>query len=335
MLAATLAASAASIGTSTGNARALSSPPPATWSRYVTTTNLYTPGCNQGKWSDTNHVNDIVVILDFGKMYYQNGSYGAVDWGVGFRTTTQIAATAETFLQGFWDCTKLNSPSNVNVAIGTNNCTTDPNCVYSNTTYAGGQAWGNMVKSVNSWVVSKRYSAQEYATGANDMEVDWESAANTRNWADGYTNVSNYPYYDYGDAAGCPTSGQTSANRNCATPHETWTQNDLYYLVWQEAVGWPLPEIYLNDNTQSKQWQQITLYGYLAHSGNRIEFTTGLSQSQACADVGDPCTGKNLSPSGSFNSLYNTLNADSRTAPNPTSSYEFRWATTMAWNNSQ
>ncbi len=302
-------------------------PPPSTLSRYIQSTDLRAMGCNQGRASDAGGLDDAVVILDFGKASFRDGSYGAVLFGAGFRTTAQIAAATASYLQGFWDCTRVGSTSSVELAIGTSNCSIDPACGGSATGFAHGEAWALMVHEVNDWIVARGYQAQEAASGASDLEVSWETPAKTREWADGYSSVLDTVYYNFGDAAGCPQSGQGSSARPC---NNGWTQDDVWYVSAGASSAVPLPEIYREDGAMARQWQQISLYSYLSRGG-RMWFPAALSQWQACRDVGSPCRTVNNTAEQSWAQLYDTLDTDPRTAPDPTNPDEFRWTTQMSW----
>ncbi len=310
------------------NARAAPAAPAATLSRYVQSTNLYPMGCSQGQRSDALGLDDAVVILDFGKASSRDSGYGAILFGLGFRTTTQIAEAAKSYLQGFWDCTAMDSTSFVELAIGTSNCTIDPACSGSATGFEHGEAWAQMVQAVNDWIVASGFQSQEVASGANDMEVSCDTPARTRAWTDGYSSVATSVYYDFGDAAGCPWVGtQGAVPRPC---NNGWTQEDVRYVAAGTGAAWPIPEIYREDAVQARQWQLISLYSVLSGSG-RLLFPAALSQWQACRDVGSPCTTVNNTPSQSWSQLYDTLAADARTAPDPNNTTEFRWASQMSW----
>jgi hypothetical protein len=302
-------------------------PPPSTLSRYIQGTDLWAMGCNQGRASDAAGLNDAVVILDFGKASFRDGNYGAILFGAGFRTTDQIALAAESYLQGFWDCTQVGSPSFVELAIGTTNCTIPPACGGSATGFEHGQAWALMVQDVNAWIVASGFGAQELASGASDLEVSWDTPARTRDWADGYSSVATSLYYNFGDAAGCPQSGQGPEARAC---NNGWNQDDVWYVSAGASAAVPLPEIYREDGAMARQWQQINLFSYLSRGG-RMWFPAALSQWQACRDQGAECRTVNNTAEQSWAQLYDVLEADPRTAPDPSNPYEFRWATQMSW----
>jgi hypothetical protein len=59
-------ATGASTATGAGAAQAATYPGNVTWSRYVTTTSIYTMGCNQDKSSDSLGQPHQMVILNFG-----------------------------------------------------------------------------------------------------------------------------------------------------------------------------------------------------------------------------------------------------------------------------
>jgi hypothetical protein len=139
-----------------------------------------------------------------------------------------------------------------------------------------------------------------------DMELNWNSAANTRAWAQGYTNSytgSSY-YYNFGDAAGCPPYGLCSGG---------WTQEDIYQVSWGYIPAYSTPEIYClvcgpgdTRGGNAAEWEQIALYGNSAH-GVVIQFTASFTQ---WAAAGNCCTNR---PDEGWTQLQNALNSQSVT----------------------
>lgn len=278
------------------NAGAAPAPPSTTTSRYMKTVDpsaLYTLGCNHGKAAESG-----VVILDFGQPWWDGSTYGTnlFDKGFSFASIAEIENASTSFLQGYWDC----SPSwtHLRLVIGTNN--------YRGwTNYEHGQAWGELVNRVNNWIArGDDYSARESARGGNDMELDWNTPAATRAWADGYASASQYPYYNYGDCAGCPSDLNPSSK-----PHNGWTLEDVWYVSWGAAPAWPLPQIYNQDGYNAAQWQALSRYSYEVH-GEPMVFLGALTQWSA---AGDCCTN---APGHGWTQLWDALASDHRTAQN-------------------
>lgn len=303
----------------TGQAYAAPAAPSYTTSRYMSTINsttLYNEGCSFGQLQASQGQNQnpsgTVVVLDFGRPGYQNGTYGSWIFNNSFASTASITTAAENFLQGYWNCTPY--WPNVRLAIGTSNygSSADFN--------AHGKAWGTMINNIASWISQKGYGYQESIAAANDMEMSWNAAAKTRSWADGYASTSSWAYYDFGDAGGCPQQ-ELSYNGSC---NNGWKQEDVWYVSWGVAPAYVLAEMYNTAGAQAKQWRYLSLYSYKTH-GYSIYISGSFTQWQACQ--GRSCPGTNNSPSTGWAQLWDQLNADSRTAQT------LRWSTDITWNN--
>ncbi len=279
-------------------------------------------GCNGAIRADAYGLRDFFSILDFGKAAFQGGRFGAILHGGGFRDEFEISLAAYDFWLGFTACAQDLRGMDFRIAIGTNNCTTPARCGGSATGYDHGQAWALLVRRVDTSITWGQ------AVGAMDMEVDWGSPAAVRAWADGFSaQFGGYPYYyDFGDAQGCPTLDQGSTSRPCSNG---WFQDDLWYVSWGSPAAYGFPQIYREDGAQAKQWQQISLYGYLGRSGEKISFRGGLSQWQACEDLLDPCATIKNTAAQSWTQLYEELASDPRTFPDRLG--DMRWSTQMAW----
>ena len=290
--------------------------PPTTTSRYLATVDgptLYNEGCSQGRAAESG-----LAILDFGQPWFQNGTYGTILFdAVGtFASTSQIESAVEQFLSGYWAC----SPSStfVRLGIGTSN-------FHGATSTGHGQAWGGLVSAVSTWISSPpSFAAQEAARGASDLEMGWNTAPDSRAWADGFSAATSLPYYDYGDCEGCPTGGAVSSVPG-APLNNGWTQEDVWYVAYGAPSAYPVPEIYLTSGTNAAQWQQLSLYAYLNHAA-AIHILGALTQYQACL-TGGGCPGADNTPNQGWSQLSSALNADTRTAQT------LNWASDLTWAN--
>lgn len=277
-------------------------------------------GCELGtRDKNTPGTQDNVVILTFGQPWFQNNTYGALMWGTGggtqFISTAQIAEAAKQFGKGYWVCVGSDTASQLYLAIGTSN--------YGNhVTYTHGQVWAQMVNDVGAWLNANGYSGQVKIRGANDMELDWNSPSITHAWVNGYASAYQYPLYNFGDAAGCPSP--TYPNWDCGTSaRPEWTSEDVWYISWGAAPAYPLPQIYTTNGVQAGQWYYLSLYSHTNHN-NRMMIQGSLTQSQACQQRGG-CSGMNNTPNQGWLQLWNVLNSDTRTAQS------LRWSTDMKW----
>jgi hypothetical protein len=310
-------------------ASAVQTKPPTTTSWYVYMTSdesdqtfrdwMYNTGYQAGQ-------NDLalagtqtsVAFLDFGQPWEVNGVKGT--WSFSgtygrFLNTTLILDGLKQYALGYYYGTGADTASTMKVIAGTNN-------YGSKTTYAHGQAWAQMVKDFGTWLAQNSAGSQVAARAGNDMEPDWSSATVTRAWVDGYASVWASPYhlYNYGAASGCPSSGTTSTAAPC---NGGWTQADMRYVSWGAAPAWPFPEIYATSGVNAKQWQQISLYSYLAN-GSAMSILGPLSQKQACVQRGG-CTGIDNTADAAWSQMWTQLNNDTRTAQSLTYSSDIKW----------
>lgn len=283
--------------------------PNPTTSRYMSTVDpgtLTSEGCSQAQAGESG-----MIILDFGSPAIQNGVYGTDIFSNNFASTADIASAAEAFLQGFSNC--KSSGQAAILALGTSNY----GSVIANvsTATSHGQAWGQMVESVEQWVKTNKYKAFEVALGASDMELDWNSPAPTKAWAKGYATGTDQYYLDYGDAAGCPPYGQCNNG---------WSQADVVYVAWGAKLALPFPEIYNTTGANAQQWQSLSLYAF-EHTHHKMNIQGALTQYAACQQHG-PCPGTDNTPQQGWTQLSNALNADKRTKEKLYYSSDISWA---------
>ena len=288
--------------------------PNHTISRYISTTDVsrwYDLGCLLGQAvANGSRPMDGTVFLAFGRPYYDGTSYGTIIYNNSFRTTAQIRQVAYNYGYGYYVCAPQGAT--LEVSIGTTN-------LGGYTTFSHGQAWANMVDATNDMYVNNCCIADAvYASGANDMELDWNPPAATRAWGDGYNAAGDWWYNNFGDAAGCPPYGSCKNG---------WTQDDLWYVSWGIPAAFPFPQIYNETGANAQQWQRVSLRGYTDHDGNSMLIMGAAAQYQACLDKGDPCTGVNNTAAQAWTQLYNELNSDSRTAQ------DGQYSTDFSWNN--
>ena len=174
---------------------------------------------------------------------------------------------SESFLLGYFDCAP--SDSRVNLAIGTNNYGPYVN-------YASGQAWANVVNTVNSWINSQPgYAVKLGVTGAIDSELQWNSSQASLDWKNGYTSSASIFYLYYGDCSGCPSKIYPNW-----IPDNGWTLENVYQMS-STGYAFNFPEIYSVDRSNARQWQYVSLYSKINY-GNPIGFLGVLTQSKAC-----------------------------------------------------
>lgn len=272
--------------------------PGTTPSWYITTLSpsvKTAEGCSVGRSGISG-----VVILDFGEMWFQNGTWGTIDFANNFDSISAIETAVRHYVHGFLTCRQTGQT--LEVAIGTSN--------YSKTytTSAAGTAWGKMIAQLDNGFVQKGVSGAVLAGGADDIEPSWggtSSRSNARAFIDAFNASSAYTggaglMYNYGSADGCPPYG------GCANG---WTQSDIWYISGGAgARNFALPEIYYDQNVGgvniAEQWYLISEYG-VQHSG-------------IPADIRGPLTtyssgNGTLTPAQAYSDLAAALAQDSRT----------------------
>lgn len=260
----------------------------------------------------------LISELDFGQPWQSGATQGTWSFNATygrFLSTSTIQEAVKQFAWGYYYGTGSDTQSQMRIAVGTNN-------YGSNTTYAHGQSWAQTINSIGVWLANNSPGSQVTVRGASDIEVGYSSSSTAYSWVNGYANSWSSPYYlyNYGDASGCPQSGTTGTPGAC---NNNWNQENVEYVSWGAPPSFPTPEVYATTGANAKQWQQISLYAYLAH-GSSMSFSGPLSQSQACAQRGG-CAGVNNTPDQAWTQLWNELNSDSRTVQNMSWSTDIKW----------
>jgi hypothetical protein len=270
--------------------------PPTSWSWYVSTTNATTAfqlGWNQGNY-DKSTGQSSQVVLDFcgQQAYAPNGTILCTNPAI-YVSEGQIESVADNFAAGYWQGTGNDNYTVLTLDIGTNNSAWS-------VTYGGGQEWSAVVNAIRSYVSTSGISTQVAIRGANDIEVSWDSFANTQQWVRGFEAAYGLDYVDFGAAEGCPE--YSSNNGGC---NNGWNQYDVWWVAWGTVPAFVIPEIYVYGNVL--QWYQISRYGS-AYRGYRIYFEGPMDEHDLAPSEYD-------SP-GAWNDLWNQLNSDSLTVSN-------------------
>jgi len=288
-----------------------SSAPSVGFSEYLKTTRTVTLnhlGCGEGGRLAGSRQDSAIVVLTLGSPMRRHGTSGTSLFRTRIASTRQIERAAQAYASGYVRCSKSQGPR-LHVAIGTSN-------YGSSVTFGHGADWAVMVNRANAWASGQQIRDDLEFAGANDIELGWNGPGPSRAWVRGYDSRAEWPFYDFGDAGGCPPRG------NCIG---AWTQEDLWFVAWGGRSAWPLPQIYTPTRSMAQEWYQLSLYSY-KHHGSRMTLVGALSQHAACRQSSDPCRGMNNSPSKAWHQLYSLLNSDRRTAQRLRWLSDFRWA---------
>lgn len=295
-----------------------------TYNYYVDTLNYqhwYDLGYQQGQADQARAgTQNRLVILAFGSPALSSGVYGVNPPGaLSFASRETVRDIPTNFARGYYVGTGADTASTITLALGANN---EGSQVSTNATQQG-RAWSNFVQTAKG--DAQGYSSQVVITGAYDVEIGWNSPSVSLALLDGFASINANSAYDFGDAAGCPTTNRDP----CASGSYTWTIEDVYQKSYGRSFMFSVPEIYGSSGTNAKQWANLSRYAYNQH-GYPITFSGTLSQYQACIDVNDPCTPQSPgatknTPDTSWTQLYNELAAVSTTAMSPRWSDNIRW----------
>ncbi|MCM3702607.1 hypothetical protein [Paenibacillus macerans] len=242
---------------------------------------------------------DEAVILDYGGQN-SDGTGATLRYNPD-ATYDEIIDAVVQFARGYWVGVGSDVDSDLLIIVGTNNS------AYQ-VIVSGGKEWAEMINEIGERI--GLYDSQVDIAGGNDMEIDFATAAKTKNWADGYDSVSDYPYYNYGDAAGCTTSTSYDGddNLNCSGQINTWKMSDIFYVSWDIGTSNVMPQIY--NQSMSKQWKNIKKYGKVS-KGMRMYISGTLTQFGACETNPDDATCNNtFEPDEAWDNLYDRLNSD-------------------------
>lgn len=311
-----------------GEITAAVTPPPASTSYYVTTTNskkLHDAGRDLALAQIATRINqDSVAALLFRAPTFSNGQYGTAALGITNIPLSTVEILVKDFASGYYNALGNNNTLHVRIVIATSNGTTQ--CQGSQVSFGHGQAWAQMVNDVASWVISQGYSGQVDIAGGSDMEPEmdvwppaagcnsggqpkWASRSDTVNWVNGYSSISPRRFlYDVGAASGCPQSGTTLVPGTC---NNGYTQEDIWFISWGAPPSEPLPEIYTTSGSMANEWQQLSLYGRLAHNDS-MTIAGALTELGACQQRGCSALLRN-SPAQGWQQLFNALRSDPRT----------------------
>lgn len=288
-----------------------SSAPSIGFSEYLKTTRTATLnhlGCAEGRRLAGSKQVSAIVVLTFGSPTRRHGHSGASLFLGRFASTKRIGRAAQAYGSGYVRCSRKQGPR-LHVAIGTSN-------YGGGVTFRHGADWAEMVNGANDWARDQQIRGTVEFAGANDIELGWNGPGPSRAWVRGFDSRAEWPFYDFGDAAGCPPQG------NCIG---AWTQEDLWFVAWGARSAWPLPQIYSPTRSMAQEWYRLSLYSY-KHHGTRMTLVGALSQHAACRQSSDPCRGMNNSPVKAWHQLYSLLNSDRRTAQQLRWLSDFRWA---------
>jgi hypothetical protein len=262
-----------------------------------------------------------IIVLDFGQPQQRGSTFGALLLdNQTFASTADIETAVEQFLYGYY----LYSTAQMQlvVAVGTNNFAGQEGVV----TFAHGAAWASLASGVEDYVLDQNWYGLS-AAAADDIEPNWSTPAQARDWANGFDSVDSTRLYDTGSADGCPTDSPTDGAPVDNPCNNGWHQSDERYVAWGAAPAYPLTAIY-EDGSLAREWERISLESALT-TGQAMLFQGALTQHAACPQDTSCQPGRDdNTPSVGWSQLLYALNSDPLTSvPN------LPWATVLTWEN--
>lgn len=253
-----------------------------------------------------------LFVLDWGDGYCSSTTCGTyLPGGCGcFESTAAERAASEQFGAGYYSGTGSDTTAVAFIAMGTSNY----GSWFANSTNAGrfGSWWASTVNKEEAWFQDNGYASQAQGRGAIDAEMAWNGPAPTLTWSHDYDSSGSYYYYDFGDAAGCPSC------------QNGWSERNVYYMAYGDSLAEALPEIY--NSAMATEWGDIASYAY-ASLGADMGFLGSMSQYQACKDLGQTCSGADNTAAQAWTDLYDALNcsAGCPDPQTPSASSDIRW----------
>jgi hypothetical protein len=197
-----------------------------------------------------------VLLLDFGKAYYARHQYGAQTSTKYFHSNAVILSALESAAGQYWTCGS-GELKNAIIAYGNTNHGISKNLTNSQI-YNAGYYQQNTVLNLADYETRTGYGSLENSAGASDMELAWAGPTPTQQLVAGEQACGagsgpggcGHPYFDFGDAHGCPLSG---ASGSC---YGSWTVPQVANLSFSDCCqNLPIPEIY--DSGKASQWTVV------------------------------------------------------------------------------
>jgi len=253
-----------------GPARAASTPPAATPSRYMSTTDPAT-AYGEGK-ADGLAGSRGATILDFGRPAMSGTTSGTLDFAGHFDSDATILTAAQRYADAYYDY----SPSYtvMHLMLGTSNsCGTGQPCggitcgcgLQPSSFTAWGQGWGRTAAALESYLRAKPsyYTTVVHGDAADDAEAGYDPAfTNTSNLLAGYAWATTRPLADYGSLDGGP----------CCS---AWTAAQQYQVAYGFAPDVPFGEIYYS--SQAAQWAALDHWS-VVNKGHKMTMFGVLTQ---------------------------------------------------------
>ncbi len=216
-------------------------------------------------------------VLDFYGPMKVGGVFGASGEGR-FLSTAKIQRAVLNYAKGWFNATRPNKDVKLKIIVGTSN-SPFKNPTYRALTAEHGQAWAKLTAAINAELKTRGYAAQVSAVGGMDIEADWSTPTEVKDWRAGYGSGE---FVNFGDAGVCPQDGKSRLKPASCGGLGPWKQDDIIAVSGSTVI----PEIYSTGGRQARQWQTISLYA-AEHTGKPLPIEAPMSQTRMCFDHPD------------------------------------------------
>jgi hypothetical protein len=234
---------------------------PSFYVHYTSDSVMRERGCRAGA-----HRAFGIVILAFGKPYYNGHSYGTLLFSGWFASNQEITHAMKTFARAYVDCLPKGSAAHIALARGTSNYFTSIPSHYS-----AGWKWARETVLFARWLRKEGLTDRVTSAAAIDAEPAWNpSFTRTRDFFRGYRAYGpGHVLYNYGSLDGGVGT--------------IWNEHQVYYVSARMKYARMIPEIYYP--VMARQWATMSRIA-VERYGKPIKFAGVLTQHKAQCGCG-------------------------------------------------
>ena len=234
---------------------------PSFYVHYTADSVMRDRGCRAG----TNRAFGI-VILAFGKPYYNGHSYGTLLFSHRFASNEEITRAMKTFARAYADCLPEDARAHIVLARGTSNYFT-----WIPSHYKAGWKWARETVVFARWLRKEGLTDRVTSAAADDAEPAWNpSFHRTRDFFKGYRDYgAGHLLYNYGSLDG--------------GVGKIWNARQVYYVSGGMKYARMIPEIYYP--VMARQWAHMSHVAVELY-GKPIRFAGVMTQHAALCGCG-------------------------------------------------
>lgn len=238
--------------------------PKATPSYYIRTplpSVMYAKGCRAGENRSFG-----IIILAFGKPYYNGHSYGTMTFNLRFSSNRDITEGMKSFTRGYVSCLPKGSKAHIVLARGTSNYFT-----WIPSHYQAGRKWARETVVFARWLRENHLEDRVSSASAIDAEPAWNpSFTRTFDFFRGYRDYKpGYLLYNYGSL-----DGGVGA---------IWDARQIFFVSGGMKYARMIPEIYYP--SMADQWAEMARIA-IERYGRPVRFAGLMTQHKAQCGCG-------------------------------------------------